>query len=101
MTKRLRFTRPSSRTSLVLILAALAVLTLPLGAGASESDGLDTHPLDPPDVSSTDALNISIDSGVSWMTPPWSWRIPSSHSPTSIRPSRLGDVDEIVVAGQT
>lgn len=55
MTERLLFIRPSSRTSLVLILAALAVLALPLGAGASESDGLDTHPLDPPDVSSPEA----------------------------------------------
>jgi len=55
MTQRLRFTRPSSRASLVLILAALAVLTLPLGAGATESEGLDTHPLNPPDVSSPEA----------------------------------------------
>ncbi|MGB5314079.1 MAG: hypothetical protein WBN38_18545, partial [Polyangiales bacterium] len=46
---------PSSRTSLVPILAALAVLTLPLRAAASESGELGTHPLDPPDVSSPEA----------------------------------------------
>jgi len=39
----------------VLILTAFTVLTLPLGAGADESGGLDTHPLDPPDVSSPEA----------------------------------------------
>jgi len=55
MTERLLFTRPSSRTSLVLVLAALGVLTLPLGASADERGDLDTHPLNPPDVSSPEA----------------------------------------------
>jgi hypothetical protein len=55
MTERLLFTRPSSRISVVFILAALTVLTLPLGAGAGERDGLETHPLEPPDVSSPEA----------------------------------------------
>ena len=55
MTERLLFTRAFWRTSLVPILTALAVLTLPLRAGASESGDLGTHPLDPPDVSSPQA----------------------------------------------
>ena len=55
MTERLLFTRPSSRISVVFILAALTVLTLPLGAGAGESGGPETHPLEPPDVSSPEA----------------------------------------------
>ena len=55
MTERLPFTPTSSGTGLGLILAALTVLTLPVGARAGESDGLDTHPLDPPDISSPEA----------------------------------------------
>jgi MscS family membrane protein len=55
MTPHLLFTRPSSRIFVAFVLAALTVLTLPLSAGASESDGPETHPLEPPDVSSPEA----------------------------------------------
>jgi MscS family membrane protein len=55
MNERLLFTRPSSRISVVFILAALTVLTLPLGAGAGEDGGPETHPLEPPDISSPEA----------------------------------------------
>ena len=55
MTEPLLFTRSSSRISVAFILVALTVLTLPLGAGAGESDGPETHPLESPDVSSPEA----------------------------------------------